>query len=144
VVTGGSAAASEEVVLNAEEVRLQVSARGPDALPEQLTGLFELTVRNDAPETAGQVSVTVELPPELTYARANEPCDYDPQTRSVRWRVGDLRPGEQRTLVWNGVGARPGEHQWKVRAQAGPRACPETRFTTRVLPARVDAKRAEK
>jgi hypothetical protein len=137
----GKTPISQVVQLLAEEVRLRVSARGPDSLLEQFTGLFELTVRNDDPELAAAVSLTVALPRELAFVRASERGYYHAETHSIRWEIGDLRPGEQRAFAWNGLGLKPGAVECKIRAQAGPRAGPEVRWTTRILPSAIETGR---
>jgi hypothetical protein len=134
----GKSPISQVVHLMAEDVRLRVAGRGPESLPEQFTGLFELTVRNDEAELAHQVSLIVSLPRELAFVRASERGDYHAETHSIRWQIGDLRPGEQRAFAWNGLGQKPGAAECKIRVQAGPRAGPEVRWATRILPAARD------
>lgn len=137
----GKSPISQVIQLLAEEVRLRVSVRGPESLLEQFTGLFELTVRNDDAELAGSVSLTVALPRELAFVRASERGDYHSETHSIRWEIGDMRPGEQRAFAWNVLGLKPGEAECKIRAQAGPRAGPEIRWATRILPSAIERRR---
>jgi hypothetical protein len=132
VESRGQAVVREEVQLIADEVRLRVTPRGPETLPEQFAGLFELVVRNEGTQLARQVSLTLTLPGELAFVRGSEQPEQDPATHSVRWQLGDLRPGEERSVLWNGLGVKPGQPEWSVQARAGPHACPAVRCTTRV------------
>jgi hypothetical protein len=132
---------SQVVQLMVEDVRLHVSVRGPETLLEQFTGLFELTVRNDNAELAGSVRLTVALPHELAFVRASERGEYHSETHSICWEIGAMRPGEQRSFAWNGLGLKPGATECKVRAQAGPRAGPEVRWATRILPSAIETRR---
>jgi hypothetical protein len=137
----GKSPISQVVLLMAEDVRLRVSARGPESLPEQFTGLFELTVRNDEATLAREVSLTVVLPRELAFVRATERGEYHPETHSIRWQIGDLPPGEQRAFAWNGLGLKAGGAECQIRAQAGPRAGLEIRWATRIVPAAIETRR---
>jgi hypothetical protein len=132
VESHGKTAASEEVHLIADDVRLRVTPRGPETLPEQFTGLFELVVRNEGAQIARQVSLTLVLPAELAFVRGSEQPEHDSVNHRIRWQLGDLRPGEQRNVLWNGLGVKPGEPVWSVQARAGPHACPALRCTTHV------------
>jgi hypothetical protein len=137
----GKSPISQVVQLLVEEVRLRVSARGPESLLEQFTGLFELTVCNDDAEVASSVSLTVALPRELAFVRASGRGDYHSETHCIRWEIGDMRPGEQRAFAWNGMGLKPGVAECKIRAQASPRAGPEIRWATRILPSAIETRR---
>src|SRR5262249_53613129 len=88
----GVAPLVREVTLRVTDVRVVLQARGPAVLQQPLTGLFETTVRNDDAGVARQVSLTVQLPPGLTFVRAGGQGQYDPQTQSSHWELGDLRP----------------------------------------------------
>ncbi len=130
----GAEPVTRDVVLTADDQRLTVAPGGPTRLPEQFSGLFELTVRNDQAAVARQVSLTVQLPPGLAFVRASEGGAYNARNHAVSWPVGDLQPGEHRTLAWNGIGVKAGEQECKVQLQSSGGACREVRWTTTILP----------
>jgi uncharacterized repeat protein (TIGR01451 family) len=123
-----------DVALHVADVRLLLQARGPAVLQQDLTGLFEVTVRNEDARAAGPVGLTVRLPPGLAFVRAGDQGLFDPPTRSIHWELGELRPAEQRTLAWNAVAQVLGVQEGKAQLHWGGRVCQEASWTTRVAP----------
>ena len=72
--------------------------------------LFELVVSNDAAESRTGVEVRLTLPKEVAFVRATDRGAFDSGTRTVRWELGAVRPGEKRGVVWNGLTTAAG--QW--------------------------------
>jgi hypothetical protein len=70
--------------------------------------LFELVVSNDAAEIRPGVEVRITLPKEVTFVRATDRGAYDTATRTVRWDLGSVKPGEKRGVVWNGLSTTTG------------------------------------
>jgi uncharacterized repeat protein (TIGR01451 family) len=130
----GLAPLVREVTLRVTDVRLVLQARGPAVLQQLLTGLFETTVRNDDARVARQVGLTVQLPPGLAFVRAGGQGRYDPQTQSIHWEFGDLRPGEERTVAWNGTAQAAGAQECKSWLALSGRVCQEAAWTARVAP----------
>jgi uncharacterized repeat protein (TIGR01451 family) len=132
LVAEGAAPVVREVPVYARDIRLALAARGPETLPQTLTGLFELAVRNDGDACA--VSVLVLLPEGMAFARASDRGVYDPQTHSIRWDLGELRPAATRVLAWNGSPQKAGDMACKVRLLSGDRVRQEASCAVRVLP----------
>jgi hypothetical protein len=76
--------------------------------------LFELVVSNDAAEARPGVEVRITLPKEVTFIRATDRGAFDTGTRTVRWDLGVVKPGEKRGVVWNGMTTAAG--QWTCPA----------------------------
>jgi uncharacterized repeat protein (TIGR01451 family) len=133
VQADGTGPIAREIRLVADEPHLVATAGGPTVLPQQLTGLFEVTVRNDGsgPCPAG---VTVLLPEGLDFVRASEGGQYDRQAHSVRWDLGELRPAERRVLAWNGSPRTAGEMACRVRLTSRERLLQECSWKVRVAP----------
>jgi hypothetical protein len=133
VVAEGIAPVVRETVLQVVDDRLTVVAGGPAVLPLELTGLFEVTVRNDGSQGC-PVGVMVALCDGLTFVRASDGGTYDRQTHCIRWDLADLRPGERRVLSWNGVGRQPGDMAYRVRLTSRNQVRQETTSSVRVVP----------
>jgi uncharacterized repeat protein (TIGR01451 family) len=121
-----------DVAIVVQDVRLAVAVKGPENLPQQLTGLFELTVRNDG--AACPVNVAVMLPEGIAFVRASDRGAYDAPTHSIRWDLGGVPAGGERRLAWNGLPRKAGEMGCKVRVLSGDRVWQETSWTVRVIP----------
>jgi uncharacterized repeat protein (TIGR01451 family) len=127
----GGQTVSREVAIVVPDIRLSVGLKGPESLPQQLTGLFEVTVRNEG--VACPVSVSVLLPEGITFGRASDRGVYDSQTHSIRWDLGGVPAGGARRLAWNGVPRQAGDMASKVRVLSGDRVWQEASWMVRVL-----------
>jgi uncharacterized repeat protein (TIGR01451 family) len=132
LVGEGSQPIVHDVAVVVQDIRLTVAVKGPENLPQQLTGLFELAVRNDG--AACPVSVAVLLPEGLAFGRASDRGTYDPSTHSIRWDLGGVPAGGERRLAWNGMPRKPGEMACKVRVLSGDRVWQEASWAVRVIP----------
>jgi uncharacterized repeat protein (TIGR01451 family) len=130
----GVAPVVREVSLQADDISFTVAPGGPAVLPQELTGLFELSVRNDASQ-ACPVSVIVVLPEGIGFVRAADGGTYDRQTHSIRWDLGALAPGDSRVLAWNGLACKAGEMAYRVRVMSHDQVRQESSWTMRVIPA---------
>jgi uncharacterized repeat protein (TIGR01451 family) len=128
----GVAAVVREVAVVADEARFTVTPGGPAVLPQQLTGLFEVAVRNDG-GAACPVAVWVQLPAGMEFVRAADGGAYDRQAHAVRWDLGELRPGGRRVLAWNGLPRSAGEMVCRVRLASRDRVVQESSWTVRVV-----------
>jgi uncharacterized repeat protein (TIGR01451 family) len=122
-----------EVAVVVEDLRIAVSTAGPASLPQQLTGLFEVTVRNDG-GTACPVTVLVQLPEGMDFVGAGSGGVYDRPTHSIRWDVGELPPAARRVLAWNGLPRTTGPMTGRVRAACRDRVLQESSWAVRVVP----------
>jgi uncharacterized repeat protein (TIGR01451 family) len=128
----GAVAVVREVVLHADDIGFTVAPGGPAVLPQELTGLFELTVRNDASQPC-PVSVAVVLPEGIGFVRAAAGGTYDRQTHSIRWDLGELAAGARRVLAWNGLGSKAGEMTYRVRVLSRDQVRHESSWSVRVV-----------
>jgi uncharacterized repeat protein (TIGR01451 family) len=129
----GGAPAVREAALVADDVRVSAAASGPAVLPQQLTGLFELTVRNEGSASCS-LSVWVLLPEDMDFARASDGGGYDRQAHGVHWDLGEIRPAGRRVLAWNAVPRKAGEMTCRVRVLSRDRLIKESALTVRVVP----------
>ncbi len=129
----GVAPVQREAVCRAEDDRLSVTAAGPTVLHPEFTGLFGLTVANDGSAPARQVVLTATLPDGLAFVRGTDNATYDAATRTVRWDLGDVQPGERREVAWNGTAKAVGDLKATIRLAAGAQTRREAAWTTRVV-----------
>jgi large repetitive protein len=123
----------QNVAVQVEDNQLSVLARGPLVSLQNSTGVYELLVRNEGTATAHQVSLTVVLPDGFTFGRASEPGLYDPPAHSVVWNLGEMRPAEVCSLVWNGVHRKAGAQESKILLKAGPVYRQEVTWTSQII-----------
>ena len=68
---------------------------------EQIT--YEIAVQHNGYHEAGNVTLTDTLPADVPLGSASAPYDYDPETRTITWTIGDLARGTRvsRSMVAN-------------------------------------------
>lgn len=66
---------------------------------------YEITYRNDGSREATNVTIMCPLPTGMTYviASATEGGTYDPGTRTVRWQIGSVPPGNSGMVTFETV-----------------------------------------
>jgi uncharacterized repeat protein (TIGR01451 family) len=141
VLAPGVEPVEREVSLGVHELKLDLSANGPKLLYQSWAGSFELVVHNDGKELIPQVHLVAGLPEGMAFVRASDGATYDAETHSICWNLGDLRPGEGRTLLWNGVARGAGDLVCRITLAAGTRVCKQVTWQTTVVrtaPARPD------
>jgi len=115
----GSPVGEGEAIVSAPAFKLALEANGPRLLYLEWTGTFEVFLRNDDTRPVQQVRVSVALPAGLAVARAGDDGVYDVKSHVLSWHLGDLMPGETRTLVWSGVARAVGDQVCQVHVAAG-------------------------
>jgi uncharacterized repeat protein (TIGR01451 family) len=126
----------QNVVVHAEDTQLTVVARGPLVSFQNATGVYELLVRNEGTATARRAYVTVALPEGFAFGRASEPGQHDAKEHCIVWNLGEMRPAEVRSLVWNGVNGKAGLIEFRIKLIAGPLQRQEVAWTSQVLPSK--------
>jgi uncharacterized repeat protein (TIGR01451 family) len=124
-----------EVHLQARDLKIGLSANGPRLLYQDWVGSFEVVLRNEGTEAISQVALVAGLPDGLMAVRASDNGIYDARNHSLRWSLGNLRPGETRTLVWNGTACAIGDQVCNVELAAGERLRKSLRWETKVVKA---------
>ena len=81
--------------------------------------LFEMVVGNDGPEARKAAELVITLPKDVIFVRATDRGTYDPVARTVKWDLGEVRPGERRSIVWNGIVKEPGKLTFGANLTAG-------------------------
>jgi uncharacterized repeat protein (TIGR01451 family) len=135
VLAPGVEPVEREVCLGVQEVKLGLSANGPRLLYQNWAGSFELAIHNDGKEAVGQVYLVTALPEGMAFVRASEGATYDAESHSICWNLGDLRPGEVRTLLWNGVARETGDLSCRMKLLVGMRVHKEMTWQTTVVQA---------
>jgi uncharacterized repeat protein (TIGR01451 family) len=111
---GLSSDAAKEIFCRKPE--LDVDWRGPETKYAGTPATYFFRVRNPGTATADDVSVVVTLPEGMEFATASEGQMFDPQHRSVTWRVGSLGPGDDYYMELKGTLRTPGVNQLRVAA----------------------------
>ncbi|HVK14664.1 MAG TPA: hypothetical protein VM597_38350 [Gemmataceae bacterium] len=100
---GMNTAVEETTRLQAAPPPVALAAVQSAVVEVERSALFELVVSNDAAESRTGVEVRLTLPKEVAFVRATDRGTFDAATRTVKWDVGTIRPGEKRGVVWNGM-----------------------------------------
>jgi uncharacterized repeat protein (TIGR01451 family) len=122
----------QTICLSVREVKLNFVAHVPQLLYKNWPGSFELIFRNEGGEPIPQVGVVAGLPEGMAFVRASDNAVYDAATHSLYWNLGELKAGEERTLVWNGVATRTGDLQGKAMLAMGGKPFKEVTWKTTV------------
>src|SRR5262249_41150315 len=83
---------------------------------------FELAVRNEGSEMVSEAGLCACLPPGMAFVLASDGGRYDSATHTISWKLGDLGPGEGRTLLWNGVARDAGDSEGGAGRMVATRA----------------------
>jgi uncharacterized repeat protein (TIGR01451 family) len=129
----GEEAVEREARLHVQDLKLALSAHGPRVLYEGWPTSFELSVRNEGTDPAGQVRVTAALPAGIAFVKADGGAVYATETHSLCWELGELRPGEERSLLWSGNARMSGEQVWQAALTAGATTCKRVAWQTNVV-----------
>src|SRR5205085_1425494 len=92
-----------EVGLLVQDLKLALTTAEPPLLQAGGAGVFELTVRNEGGEVIRQARLATGLPPGLAFVLASDRGGYDPAAHTLSWDLGDLQPGEGRTVLWKAL-----------------------------------------
>lgn len=113
---------------------LSLSITSPPAVEANKSALFELVVGNDAadPKTAAELVVT--LPKEVIFVRATDRGVYDPVARTVKWDLGQVAPGERRSVVWNGIIKEPGKLSFAASLKAAGQEQKDLQCPVKAIP----------
>jgi hypothetical protein len=98
---------------------LSLAVTAPPAVEANKPALFELLIGNDAADPKKAAELVVTLPKEVIFVRATDRGVYDPVARTVKWDLGQVAPGERRSVVWNGIVKEPGKLSFAASLKAG-------------------------
>jgi uncharacterized repeat protein (TIGR01451 family) len=114
---------------------LSLSVTNPPAVEANRPALFEMVVGNDGPESRKAAELVITLPKDVIFVRATDRGTYDPVARTVKWDLGEVRPGERRSVVWNGIVKEPGKLTFGANLIAGGKEQKEIKSTVKAIPA---------
>jgi hypothetical protein len=79
---------------------------------------FKLEVTNRSGGEVRDLRIADELPEGLQFAGGDNGAQYDQATRTVRWTVGNLAPGQTRQVLFRAVvrGTGPQINKFSARA----------------------------
>ena len=134
-VTGRWAKAVEEPAkVKATPALLSLAATLPAAVEANKPALFEMVVANDGPEPRKAAELVVTLPKDVIFVRATDRGTYDPVSRTVKWDLGEVGPGERRSVVWNAVIKEPGKLSFGANLTAAGKEQKEMRYGLKAVP----------
>ncbi|MEM6330437.1 MAG: hypothetical protein AAF790_09320 [Planctomycetota bacterium] len=95
---------------------LEVDWRGPATKYAGAAGAYYFRVRNPGTAPAEAVTFSVDVPAgfELTATTAGQA--FDPATRRLSWKIGTLRPGDDRYLQIRGTASGSGVRRFPITA----------------------------
>jgi uncharacterized repeat protein (TIGR01451 family) len=131
--TAGGEPVVREASLRVRQVKVGLAVNGPRLLSESWPASFEIAVHNEGSEAVPQVRVVAALPEGIAFVRATENGTYSADTHGLSWDLGDLLPGAERTLLWNGVARGTGDQVCRLTLTSGPRTCKLVSWQTTVV-----------
>ena len=122
------------VKVKATPALLTLTVTSPPAVEANKPALFELVVGNDANDPKKATELVVTLPKEVIFVRATDRGVYDPVARTVKWDLGNVAPGERRSVVWNGIVQEPGQLSFAASLKAGGKEQKDIQCPVKALP----------
>jgi uncharacterized repeat protein (TIGR01451 family) len=96
--------------------RLTIQRQGPANRFVGRSARFTNTVINESSKPLTDVTVVESVPPGVQFEAASEGGHFDPQARTITWRLAQMEPGGQRQLQTILVPAEAGERVSTVTA----------------------------
>ncbi|MGC1275782.1 MAG: hypothetical protein WBC44_18910 [Planctomycetaceae bacterium] len=97
--------------------RVTVSRRGPKRRVVGRPATYHNIVRNGSDRPAGAVDVIEEVPAGMDFVSASHSGQFDPDRRTIAWRIDALAPGEEQTLQVVLTAATEGEQDSVVHVE---------------------------
>lgn len=113
---GLTAAGSATVAVAQPKIGLEVAGPKLRYLDRKAVYTVKVTNPGDAPAT--EVVVSHVVPAGFTFATADGGGKFDPASKSVRWAVGEVGPGQAKELKCELVASGIGDHTHAVAATA--------------------------
>ena len=108
--------ATEESAFQVLQAQLAVVAAGPMVQPLAREGTYEIRVTNPGDASTGSTMIVVKIPSGLQVTAAAE-NSYDEGTRTLRWRITQVRPSDVVKLPFRAETTAAGEQTLRVVAQ---------------------------
>jgi uncharacterized repeat protein (TIGR01451 family) len=133
----GLQAVEREVNLMALDASLDLDASGPKTLPQGWPGTYEISVRNAGTQPAPGVILEVAVPVGFDdqNLRATEGAKFDPAGRKLVWNIGEMKAGDVKTVIWLGIGSKPGDAVPSATVRLGGVVAKTTEWRTTIQPA---------
>jgi uncharacterized repeat protein (TIGR01451 family) len=115
----GADLAKKEVAVDVQEAPgLVLKKVGLPVLMRGRMSEYRVEVLNQGDRDAQNVILTEHLPEGVDFVEASDNGVYNPQTRSVQWVLGAVKPGNARAVGLRIIGQRPGEVVNQVSAES--------------------------
>ena len=124
----------EAAKVKATPALLSLAVTAPPAVEANKPALFEMVVGNDGPDSRKAAELVITLPKDVIFVRATDRGVYDPVSRTVKWELGEVAPGERRSVVWNGIVKEPGKLAFGANLTAGGKEQTELKCPVKALP----------
>lgn len=133
VVTGDDVQNAEhDQVLDIQEVKLALTGTSPKSKFVNRPCTYQFTVTNEGGLAAKTAKLVATIPEGITFAQASDGGRHDSSVRTVSWTLGDLKPGETRSIGMTGIASQSGDQVCRaVLTAAGDFQQTET-WTTQV------------
>jgi len=122
---GGVEAATEKKLF-CRKPALEVDWRGPSHKYTGALATYYFRVRNPGTAPAEDVTFVVDLPTGFQVQATSAGQTYDAGNRRLTWKVGALRPGDDKYLQVRGVPSAAGDNQFQIAAATPDRIASDT------------------
>lgn len=122
------------------QAELNVDWRGPDRKFAGTQATYFFRVRNPGTASADQVAFDVSLPTGFEFRGASDGHQFDQSAGRVIWKIGTLRPGDDRYLELRGVVNQAGANHLRLSAANAGGDVHDTKTATTEVVALADLK----
>jgi uncharacterized repeat protein (TIGR01451 family) len=128
----GGLTAKDAVNVNVIMPRLDLVLTGPGLRYLERKALYTLKVTNPGDAPATNVTVADMVPAGFKVLAASDGGRHDFQTRTVSWFLGEIGPGQTRSVQMEAQAIASGEHKHKATAVGARGLRAESELTTKV------------
>jgi uncharacterized repeat protein (TIGR01451 family) len=128
----GGLNAKDSVGVNVIMPRLDLVLSGPGLRYLERKALYTLKVTNPGDAPATNVTVADMVPPGFKVLAASDGGRHDFQTRTVSWFLGEIGPGQTRTVQLEALAIATGDHKHKATAVGARGLRAESEMVTKV------------
>lgn len=95
--------------------QLTLTRKGQTKVYVGRAAVYSNNIKNDGSQPVRQTTVIEDIPAGFDFVEASEGGRYDSQTRTITWTLGEMQPGETRTISAKYSARTAGEYSSRIQ-----------------------------